>query len=276
MLLRPNSSLTDSLPLPLSLKIKLCTVSMSSKWCRAGGEVQITKLILNCMHHRVSERKTLTIPDFKLPTLWPKFNKGNNRAWFTYPGWDLQVYHCPSCVPGKNKKVKNNKTKQNKTKQNNQNGFYDINIEGTASPSPSLWQACLREQVVHLYFMSGVKCSAIARWFSGRPCRIPVQRITQDYRVHRVVRVPQGLEGLFPLPQKAWCGGCPAGVYCAGLTHACIAPSLLYLYHKIRFGCFVLFCFVLFCFVLFCFVLLFFHFLFFPGTQLGHYTCKSP
>ena len=28
----------------------------------------------------------------------------------------------------------------------------------------------LREQVVHLYFVSGVKCSAIARWFSGRPC----------------------------------------------------------------------------------------------------------
>ena len=53
---------------------------------------------------------------------------------------------------------------------------------------------------MHLYFMSGVKCSAIARWFSGRPCRIPVQRITQDYRVHRVVRVPQGLEGLSPLP----------------------------------------------------------------------------
>ena len=24
---------------------------------------------------------------------------------------------------------------------------------------------------MHLYFMSGVKCSAIARWFSGRPCR---------------------------------------------------------------------------------------------------------
>jgi len=40
-----------------------------------------------------------------------------------------------------------------------------------------------------------------------------------------------GLEGLSPLPQKAWCGGCPAaGVYCAGwhagLTHACIAHPL--------------------------------------------------
>ena len=38
----------------------------------------------------------------------------------------------------------------------------------------------LREQVVHLYFVSGVKCSAIARWFSGRPCRKTVQRIIQD------------------------------------------------------------------------------------------------
>ena len=71
----------------------------------------------------------------------------------------------------------------------------------------------LEKQVVHLYFVS-VKCSAIARWFSGRPCRNPVQRIIQDYRVHRAVRVPQ--EGLSPLPQKA-CSGCPAaGVYCAG------------------------------------------------------------
>ena len=70
----------------------------------------------------------------------------------------------------------------------------------------------LREQVVHLYFVSGVKCSAIARWFSGRPCRKTVQHpglqhhpglssIIQDYRVHRAVRVPQ--EGLSPLPQKA-------------------------------------------------------------------------
>ena len=30
----------------------------------------------------------------------------------------------------KQNKTKQNKTKQNKTKQNNQNGFYDINIEG--------------------------------------------------------------------------------------------------------------------------------------------------
>jgi len=59
----------------------------------------------------------------------------------------------------------------------------------------------LKKQVVHLYFVSGVKCSAIARWFSGRPCRKTVQRIIQDYRVHRAVCVPQ--EGLSPLPQKA-------------------------------------------------------------------------
>ena len=78
----------------------------------------------------------------------------------------------------------------------------------------------LREQVVHLYCVSGVKCSAIARWFSGRP---GLQGASCSPRA-------PGLEGFSPLPQKAWCGGCPAaGVYCAGhagLTHACIAHPL--------------------------------------------------
>ena len=69
----------------------------------------------------------------------------------------------------------------------------------------------LREQVVHLYFVSGVKCSAIARWFSGRPCRKTVQRIIQDYRVHRAVRVPQGLGRAFSAPTKSmmrWLPSC--------------------------------------------------------------------
>ena len=60
----------------------------------------------------------------------------------------------------------------------------------------------LRKQVVHLYFVSGVKCSAIARWFSGRPCRKAVQRIIQDYRVHRAVRVPQGWKGFLRSHRK--------------------------------------------------------------------------
>ena len=106
-------------------------------------------------------------------------------------------YNVPVVSPGKTKSEK--LTKQNKTKQN---GFYDINIEGQAQPPRHRpYDKHLRKQVVHLYFVSGVKCSAIARWFSGRPCRKTVQRIIQDYRVHRAVRVPQ--EGLSPLPQKA-------------------------------------------------------------------------
>jgi hypothetical protein len=47
---------------------------------------------------------------------------------------------------------------------------------------------------------------------------------------------------------------------------ACIAPSLLCLYHKIRFGCFDLGIWVV-------LIWYFFH-SFFPGTQLGHYTCS--
>jgi len=113
-------------------------------------------------------------------------------------------YNVPVVSPGKTSE-KNIKSKQPKyPNQNNQNGFYDINIEGKGQCKHSL------------------------------PVTVPiktVQRIIQDYRVHRAVRVPQGLEGLSPLPQKAWCGGCPAaGVYCAGwhagLTQACIAHPL--------------------------------------------------
>jgi len=83
------------------------------------------------------------------------------------------------------------------------------NIEGQAQPPRHRpYDKHLRKQVVHLYFVSGVKCSAIARWFSGRPCRKTVQRIIQDYRVHRAVRVPQ--EGLSPLPESMmqWLPSC--------------------------------------------------------------------
>jgi hypothetical protein len=79
-------------------------------------------------------------------------------------------YNVPVVSPGKTKKWK--VSKQNKTKQNNQNGIYDINIEGhasTASPSPSLWQALEKTGCAPL--LSGVKCSVIARWFSGRLCQ---------------------------------------------------------------------------------------------------------
>jgi len=181
--------------------------------------------------------------------------------------------------------------KQNKTKQPKRILRYKYRRDSlpVTVPMTSTWENRLCTSTLWVAWSAQPLLAGSADVLAG----IPVQQITQDYRVHRAVRVPQGLEGLFPLPQKAWCGGCPAGVYCAGLTHACIAPSLLYLYHKIRFGCFVLFCFVLFCFVLFCFVLFcfvlfcfvlfcfvlfcfFFTFLFFPGTQLGHYTCKSP
>jgi hypothetical protein len=75
-----------------------------------------------------------------------------------------------------------------------------IYIKRAQPPRHRPYDKHLEKQVVHLYFVS-VKCSAIARWFSGRPCRKMVQRIIQDYRVHRAVRVPQ--EGLSPLPQKA-------------------------------------------------------------------------
>jgi len=97
--------------------------------------------------------------------------------------------------------------KKKQKKQNNQNGFYDINRrEGAMQAQPPRhrpYDKHLREQVVHLYFVSGVKCSATARWFSGRPCRKTVQRIIQDYRVHRAVRLPT--ESMMQWLPSCWC-----------------------------------------------------------------------
>jgi len=73
----------------------------------------------------------------------------------------------------------------------------------------------LRKQVVHLYWVAW-SAQSLLDGSADVFARKTVQRIIQDYRVNRAVRVPQ-LEGLSPLPQKAWCSGCPAaGVYCAG------------------------------------------------------------
>ena len=120
----------------------------------------------------------------------------------------------------------------------------------------------LRKQVVHLDFVRGVKCSAIARWFSGRPCRKTVQRIIQDYRVHRAVRVPQGWKGflrshrkhdavaaqlLVSIVQDDSCLSCSIS---SGLSPVPLASIADYNNHNHICICFVLFCFV---FSLFCF-----------------------
>jgi len=123
--------------------------------------------------------------------------------------------------PREKQKSEKKQKKQNKSKQPKRILWYKYRREMQAQPPRHRpYDKHLREQVVHLYCVSGVKCSAIARWFSGRP---GLQGASCSPRA-------PGLEGFSPLPQKAWCGGCPAaGVYCAGhagLTHACIAHPL--------------------------------------------------
>ena len=105
-----------------------------------------------------------------------------------------------------------------------------MNREGAMqaqSPRHRPYDKHLREQVVHLYFVSGVKCSAIARWFSGRPCRKTVQRIIQTTgcivqpacpRVGRAFSAPT--ESMMRWLPSCWCLLCrfDTCLHCASLA----------------------------------------------------------
>jgi len=136
-------------------------------------------------------------------------------------------YNVPVVSPGKTKKWK----------KNNQNGFYDINIEGKGQckhclpvtvPMTSTWENRLCISTLWVAWSAQPLLDGSADVLAGRLSSGSSRTSTTGCIVQSAC--PR-VEGLSPLPQKAWCGGCPAaGVYRAGwhagLTHACIAHPL--------------------------------------------------